>query len=116
MTERTRALLINALVFPGMGQLLVLRRKVAGGTLVALSLLSLLGVCWAFTVQWLALLSGRPADVLSEAPWEFLSALSEVCRAPGRELLLWVVALASFWVAALIDGALFSSRSEGASR
>jgi len=101
--ERLRALMINALGFPGMGQLLVLGRRRAGWALVVVSLVALVGVSWAFVGEILMRLPDTSPERLLVAPWELLSAFLEALRSPGRAVLGWGVLLAFGWLLALLD-------------
>jgi len=101
VTERGRALLINALVFPGMGQLLVLGRRRVGALLVAGSLLALL----AYGVLLVQELSGALLGFSAGGadPRELLGALFAVLTRPGRGAVLALLALLTFWVLALLE-------------
>jgi len=113
MGERSRALLINALGFPGMGQLLVLGRKRMGCALVVVSLAALLGLSWALAHQVLDLLPGRSPERLLAAPWELQQAVSGALRAPGEAALIWGLLLLLGWLLALVDVVLWKPSDRG---
>jgi len=103
MTGRSRALLINALVFPGMGQVLVLGRRWVGGLLIAGSLAALLAY-GVFLLQALnAAVLSLPPERFVEHPGELVRTILAVVRHPDGGALIALLALLVFWLLALLE-------------
>jgi len=103
MTERARALLINALVFPGMGQVLVLGRRWIGGVLIAGSLAALLTYA-VFLLQALnAAVLSLPPERFIDHPGELVQTILAVVGRPDGGSLIALLALLVFWLLALLD-------------
>lgn len=93
MKQHTKATLLSALVLPGLGQLLVLKRTWRG---LAFMLPSLLAFLYLMNGLLGAQGGGDPARVLEQ--------LNASGSTPGAELASWVMIIC--WLASLLDALL----------
>jgi len=113
LSERARAALINALVFPGMGQLLILNRRVAGIVYLASSAVALVTFCVAMWLRLRGLVESLRADQLVSL-WALLERVAEALRHPGGLAVSSLLVLGVCWLLALLDALLVPARSGGA--
>jgi len=112
VSTRVRAALVSALVFPGLGQLLILRRRLAGGLYLGLSATSLVAFCVALALD----LHDAVAMVVNERGadlWGLFEAVVDALRHPGRKALVALLVLGGCWLLSVLDALLAPASPEG---
>jgi hypothetical protein len=109
MKQQTKATLLSALAFPGLGQLVVLKRPVRG-------LIFLLPALGAFSWLMYGLAKGTNAlmaealkGTLAPDPILIATRLTEASQMPGAEIAAWI--LVASWLASIIDAQLPSNKT-----
>ncbi len=104
MKQTTKATLLSALLFPGLGQLAVLKRPKRG---LAMLLPALAASCYLLYGLWQGtamLMNEALRGTLSPDPAVIAARLAEASTIPGASMASWIVVIC--WIASLVD-ALF---------
>ncbi|WP_028101236.1 hypothetical protein [Pseudoduganella violaceinigra] len=108
MKQTTKAALLSGLAFPGLGQLMVLKRPKRGA---AILLPALASFCWIMYGVWAAtatLMEEALNGTLAPDPFAISARLHETSFVPGADTAAWI--LVACWLAGIIDALLLRDR------
>lgn len=104
MKQTTKAALLSGLVLPGIGQLVILKRRIRGLLFMVPALAAFLYLMYGISLGMMKLMYAAangdlPTDVTSIA-----NRLLDYSTLPGASIALWV--MFSCWIASLLDALL----------
>jgi hypothetical protein len=109
MKQQTKATLLSALAFPGLGQIVVLKRPIRGLIFLLPALAAFSWLMYGLAKGTNALLAEALQGTLAPDPVLIATRLTEASQVPGADTAAWIL-LAS-WLASIIDAQITRNKT-----
>lgn len=109
MKQSTKAALLSALILPGIGQLVILKRRVRGLLFMVPALTAFLWLMYGLSIATMKLMYAAVNGELPPDVGLITDRLISYATMPGSSIALWI--MLGCWLASLLDALLIKDRS-----